>query len=379
MLQGIRILDFTQYLPGPFASLRLAEYGAEVIKIEPLNGDPAKYMTIHGHSPLYTANNRNKKSMTLNLKTDEGQRIARQLIEQSDVVMESFRPGVMKRLGLDYEQVKTCNENIIYLSLTGFGQKNSMAHLGSHDLNYVALSGTLDQLRDQHGKPVHPSIPFADLIGGIAASEAILAALVQKGETGKGTYIDLALSDVMVSMMNSHVMISHLSGNKHGVPILDGSFIHYHIYETKDGRYMSLAALEYKFWKNFCEAAGKPDWVRAYPDHMGIEDPLYQEVKRLFLSRTQKEWTDFGLKHDCCLFPVLDVNEITHSSYIQERQLIHFKDSTPFVRTFFSENQIQGNIVPLPEPGEHTEEILTRLLKVERKKIDEWKKKGVIK
>ncbi|MBO8156324.1 MAG: CoA transferase [Bacillaceae bacterium] len=378
MLQGIRVLDFSHYLPGPFASLRLADRGAEVIKVEPLTGDPARGMKIGGGSSLFDANNRHKKSLTLNLKSKEGQEIALGLAEKADVIIESFRPGVMKRLGMDYGLVKARNDQIIYLSLSGLGQQGSISHLGSHDLNYLALTGMLDQLRDHEGRPVHPTITLADLIGGMAASEAIVTALFQRERTGKGTYIDFSITDAVFSMMNSHTMIASLTGNNHGVPVLNGTFAHYHIYETKDGRYMSLGALEFKFWKNFCLAVKRPEWVAAYPDQLSADQPLYQKVKELFLSRTQEEWTKLGQEHDCCLFPVMTTEEATSNEYAKERKLIDYAGNKPYVSTLsfsHSSKRRQEYEIPL---GAHTNELLMNLLQVDEKQIHEWREKGII-
>lgn len=160
LLEGIRILDFSQYIPGPYASLRLAELGAEVIKLEPLTGDPARSEGGEkaGNGVVFEVFNRGKKSMAVNLKKEEGQHIAEELAKKSNVLIESFRPGVMQRLGLHYDHLKQIKPGLIYCSISGYGQGGGMAPLGSHDLNYMALSGTLSQFRDKNGKPVHPSI-----------------------------------------------------------------------------------------------------------------------------------------------------------------------------------------------------------------------------
>ncbi|MDQ0215480.1 crotonobetainyl-CoA:carnitine CoA-transferase CaiB-like acyl-CoA transferase [Oikeobacillus pervagus] len=315
MLANIVILDFTQYLPGPYASLRLADLGADVIKIEGPNGDPARYLS---GGKVYEANNRNKKSLSFNLKDKQQVEQVCELIKKADVIMESFRPGVMAKLGLGYDQVRTLKEDIIYCSLTGFGQQGPLSTLGSHDLNYMALGGALSQLKDENGKPVHPSITFADLIGGMMASEAILSALVQRERTGEGKYIDLALADSIVSLMTTHVLYKE----GRGIPSLDGSLICYHLYETKDGRFISLAALELKFWQQFCQAVGHEEWI---PHHVSKADPLnpiYKNVKELFLSKRLTEWSEFSKKVDCCMAPVLEMNEVIDHPYIKERNLI---------------------------------------------------------
>ena len=187
MLTGVRIIDFTNYLPGPFASLRLAELGAEVIKVESLAGDPARTTGREKDSddPIFRANNRNKQSITLNLKNDQGRNIALRLIEKADVVIESFRPKVMGKLGLDYEAVVKIKPDIVYCSITGFGNDGEISSQGSHDLNYLAVSGVLAQLKDQYGKPIHPTTTLADYFGGFATSEKVLAALFPNTEQEK--------------------------------------------------------------------------------------------------------------------------------------------------------------------------------------------------
>lgn len=202
MLDGIRIVDFTNYIPGPFATLRLAELGAEVIKIEAPEGDPARNT---GNGYVFKAHNRGKKSLVINLKQPEGKMLTLDLLARADVVVESFRPGVMEKLGLGYKAVKKINRGIVYCSVTGYGKNGEMSKLGSHDLNYMSLSGALAQMKDSTGRPVHPSHTFSDYIGGMAASERILAALVARGKTGEGSYHCISLADSMASLMAYHV------------------------------------------------------------------------------------------------------------------------------------------------------------------------------
>ncbi|WP_175614961.1 CaiB/BaiF CoA transferase family protein [Piscibacillus halophilus] len=329
MLEGIRVIDFSQYLPGPFATLRLVDWGADVIKIEPPQGDPARTMA---EGALFAANNRGKKSVAVDLKSDEGIQSALDLIQNADVIVESFRPGVMDRLGLGYEEASSLKPDLVYLSLTGFGQNSLYSHQGSHDLNYMAMSGMLNQLKDKEGRPVMPTQTVADLIGGMAASEAIIAALFKRERTGKGTYIDLAMTDAVFSMMTNHAMLSKIAGIDSGIPVLDGSYANYRIYETKDRRYMSMGALEYKFWKNFCQAIGRDDWLAEFPERLKQPETI-QEVEKVFLTKTFDEWIQVGRQHDCCLFPILEISEVLEGEYVKERGLVHEKEGRPFVQT----------------------------------------------
>jgi crotonobetainyl-CoA:carnitine CoA-transferase CaiB-like acyl-CoA transferase len=285
LLDGIRILDFTQNLPGPFASQRLAYLGAEVVKVEPLSGESARHIgeKQYGVGLLFLANNRHKKWIALDLKTEEGKQLALRLIEQCDVLMESFRPGVMKRLGLGYEDVISVNPNIIYASISGYGQAGKLAHFASHDLNYMALSGALAQLKDQHGIPIHPTLLWADLIGGMAAAEAILGALIQLERKKRGAYLDLSLFREMSQLMNTHHQIYQVTGRENGPELLAGGTISYGLYRTKDDRTVALAALEPKFWAQFCTAVGKEEWIPLQFTPQSEENQIYLDLCCLFI------------------------------------------------------------------------------------------------
>ncbi|WP_085993053.1 CaiB/BaiF CoA transferase family protein [Oceanobacillus senegalensis] len=366
MLEGIRVIDFTQYLPGPYATLRLADMGAEVIKVESPSGELGRYPTEKDGGPKYTfrAQNRGKKSISLNLKDEKEQEIARDLIHGSDVVIESFRPGVMKRLGISYKDVIKTKPDIIYCSLSGYGQTGDMKHLGSHDINYMAMSGVLSQMKDKQGVPIHPSITFADLIGGISASESISAALVQRERTGKGTYIDLALADIMVTIMTNHIMLESATGEQHGSPALNKTLICYYLYETKDGRFISLGALEAKFWENFCRAVNREDWISAQTSSPTQDNEIFQEVKELFLSRTFEEWLKFSQEVDCCMAPVLESGEVVNHPYYKERKLIEEKWGLRFVSTRYKDHPDLKDLEPAPGLGKHTDEIVRGITKV---------------
>jgi crotonobetainyl-CoA:carnitine CoA-transferase CaiB-like acyl-CoA transferase len=299
LLKGIRIVDFSWYLPGPFATQRLADRGAEVVKVEPPGGDPARRMPA-----IFHAFNRGKKSVVLDLKQPAGKEAALRLIGDADVVVESFRPGVMAQLGLGYEQVRETKPDIVYCSITGYGQTGPMSGFASHDLNYVSLSGALSQIKDDKGRPVHPALTWADLIGGIAASEAIVTALFRRERSGEGAHLDISLTGAMA------VLMAHYRHQPEGIPFLSGRIVNYAIYETADGRYVSLAALEEKFWERFCKHAGREDWLHAYFSPTTEENRVYEEIKRWFRSRPLQDWEVWGREADCCLTPVLEPEEV---------------------------------------------------------------------
>ncbi|MDP4162390.1 MAG: CaiB/BaiF CoA-transferase family protein [Bacillota bacterium] len=375
MLSGIVIIDFSNYLPGPFATLRLAEMGAEVIKIEPLSGDPSRSTGPQkdGKGLVFLANNRGKKSITINLKENEGRELALRLIAGADVVLESFRPGVMEKLGLGYEKVRALKPDIIYCSISGYGQQGDMSKLGSHDLNYMALSGVLSQFKDENGRPVHPSITMADYVGGMAANERILAGLVSRSLNGKSSYHSISITEAMASMLGNHLLVEKETGEANGISVLNGSIISYVIYETLDGRYVSLAALEPKFWRNFCFGVNREEWIEAHFSKTIEDNPVYFEVKKLFKSRSFQEWVDFSIKVDCCLTPVLEVGELRTFPYFLEKKTVAYDGQVKMHSDFE-----MFTIAPPPYKGEHTDSVLKKFLGVSDEEISMWKKRGII-
>jgi alpha-methylacyl-CoA racemase len=375
LLEGVRVLDFSQYLPGPFATLRLAEMGAEVIKVEPPSGDPARTTgpKSNGEGIGFKANNRGKKGITLNLKHASGREIALRLVQEADVLIESFRPGKMAKLGLSFEEVSKVNPKIIYCSISGYGQDSILSTLGSHDINYMALSGALAQLKDDHGRPVHPSNTFADFIGGMAANEGILAGLVSRSMTGKGSYHSISITEVMASFMVNHVLIEKETGTRNGFGVLNGSIVSYALYETKDGRFVSLGALESKFWNNFCLGVDRPDWIPLQFSRTTPDCSIYKKMIELFKSRTMDEWSKFGMDTDCCLAPVLEGHEIAKHPYFLEKEAVHAGGH------FKMHSGLRTEDLPsAPEKGEHTDEVLKKLLHISESELLAWRSTGII-
>lgn len=386
MLKGLCVVDFSRYLPGPFASLRLADLGAEVIKVEPpLKGDPARQMggELGGAGLLFLANNRNKKSVTINLKEKAGQELAFKLASKADVVMESFRPGVAEAMGIGYQALKAVRPDIIYCSLTGFGQTGLLSNLGSHDLNYMALSGVLSQIKDKEGKPVQPCIQFADLIGGIGACEAILAALVKRSLTKEGTYLDYAMTDTLIGMMTLHSLIQKAAGTGYGISDITGGIIAYNVYETSDGRYLSLGALEKKFWVNFCRAVNREDWIQDHFSPADKDNSTYLDLVKLFKTRTLAEWAEFGLNIDCCLMPILETKEMIIHDYVVSKGLVWDHKTDRWgdllqVATSVGGIGCQATAAEPPALGQHTQEVLQNLLGATSEQIEGWAKLGLI-
>ncbi len=322
MLDGVRIVDLTRLLPGPYATLRLAELGAEVIKVEDAKGgDPARHSgpkSPSGDGLVFRANHRGKKSLFADLQNPAGRNEVLDLVRCADVVVESFRPGRMRSFGLDYESLRQVKEDIILCSITSYGQSGPLHGKAGHDLNFVAESGILSLLSGSHGTPVPPAIQWGDLLGGIVACEAIVGALLQREKTGQGQHLDVGMTDALVGLLPTHVAIAEAGYGEYGIPELTGSLLCYGLYQTKDQRQVALAALEPKFWKAFCEGVHHPEWISHPFTPTSVNNPIYNAVMAEFQSRTQAEWEDFGLKVDCCLSPVRLVSEAV--SALQHRR-----------------------------------------------------------
>ena len=373
-LSGIRVLDLTRLLPGAFCTMILADLGAEVIKIEePGIGDPMRYFPplINGVSIFHIILNRDKKSISLNLKNEEERRLLLELAGNTDVIIEGFRPGVTGRLGIDYNTIKNINPKIIYCSITGYGQNGVYAYRAGHDLNYVSLAGILSvSQKTCENLPAISPVQIADLSGGTLAAISILAALIQRERTGKGAYIDISMADSSLfwNIVNVAVCIALGRQPNEEDLMLAGGYGCYRVYETSDGRYISVGALENKFWSNLCRALGLDSMSsKQYSRKERIK--VVDELRKIFKSKTLNEWLEVFENVDTCIAPVLDVVEVLDSSYVKEHGLIievnHPKAGR--VRVMLSPIKING-LLPIPhlhapELGEHNSELLQGLLK----------------
>ncbi|HKQ07467.1 MAG TPA: CaiB/BaiF CoA-transferase family protein [Blastocatellia bacterium] len=326
-LSGIRVLDLSRLLPGPFASMMLGDLGAEVIKVEePRTGDPTRWSkpAIGKQSAAFLQVNRNKKSIALDLKQPAARDLFLRLAETADVVLEQFRPGVVDRLGVGYEALKPVNPRLVYCSLSGFGQTGPHRERSGHDMNYLALAGVLGLTTDERGKPVIPGVQVADLAGGMVAAFAILAALMARERTGQGQYVDVSMFDVMLAML-AIPAAHHFAGHRlevGGKYALSGAYPFYNVYETSDGRYMTLGALEPKFWANFCRAVGREQWAARQFDDGERRENLFNELRALFKSRTQSEWIELMRDADCCCEPVLSMSEAFAHAQTTAREMV---------------------------------------------------------
>ncbi len=326
LLEKMRILDLTRLLPGPYATQLLADMGAEVVKVEdPKQGDHMRWMLPHfpgtGESALFWGLNRNKKSIKLDLKKKAGRERFVDLVKKYDVVVEGFRPGVMDKLGLGYETLKEANPKVIMCSITGYGQDGPYKDRAGHDINYNAIAGVLGLTGENGGPPVIPAVQIADIGGGgLMAAVGILSAYINRMHTGRGQYIDISMMDGVVSWMTM-LLMQHVAGDptlKRGGSMLNGGMPCYNVYKTRDGKYMSLGALEPKFWREFCETVGRDDLIARQFDR----DPAVRaEVAAIFAAKDREEWVKIFADRDACCEPVLDIGEVGKHPQVAHRNL----------------------------------------------------------
>ncbi len=333
-LAGITILDLTRLLPGPVATMHLADMGATVIKIEDKGaGDYGRTMSHvkHAISQLFIAVNRGKQPLRLDLKGSGDRDCFLDMVDTADAVIESFRPGVMERLGLGWETLKARNPKLVMCSITGYGQHGPLAQMAGHDLNFIGYSGLLAQNADESGRPVIPNLQVGDLLGGaLTAVQGTLAALLAVKMGGPGRFIDVAMTDAVFA---HHLMpLLALNCDGHSAPpsrdFLTGGPPCYDVYRCSDGRYMAVGALELKFWETCCDLLQRPElkarhWTLGQA--VGGDDALSvkAELAQIFATRTQSDWAALFEPADCCVTPVLTPEDaIRHPHFISRRLAI---------------------------------------------------------
>lgn len=365
-LEGLRVLDLSVFLPGPYLTLALADHGAEVIKIEqPGEGDPARHIgQSDGPTTVFFRNvNRGKKSVVIDLKSPGGRDALLRLAETADVFVEAFRPGVMKRLGIDYETVSARNPRIVYCSVTAFGQDGPYRHRPAHDLAVEALSGSIGMTLGTDDQPAIPGIAAADIISALQALSGVLMALLRRETTGKGDYVDISMHDAMLAA-GPNVLGSPLAEGRQPVPKHErstGGSAFYQIYRTGDGRHLVLGGQELKFVRNLLGALGRLDFVPLCERGPGPHQrPLIEYLQRVFEEKTLPEWVEWFKPLDVCFAPVNTLPEALADEQALFRGMI-LKDEQgrrhlgPVIR-FLSEPAEPALREPLL--GEHTTEVL---------------------
>lgn len=326
-LSGIRVVDLSLFLPGPMMTLMMADQGAEVIKVEPPDGDPVRAMEPfeEGQSVWFRNLNRGKRSLVLNLKSDEGCAALWKLIDTADVFVEGFRPGAIERLGFGYQAVAARNPRIVYCSISAFGQSGPMAQHPAHDLAVQALSGFLSVNDGPDGRPVVPGVPSADMAAGLTALSAVLMALIGRQETGRGDHIDCAMFDALLPWC-AHIAGGAVAGGEAPRSSSQrslGGAAFYNVYETKDGRHIALGGREPKFVANLLTALGRADLIFLGDALAGEEQaPLRAYLSGEFASRTRDEWIRWFADKDVAFAPVLDFQEALQQPHVRDRNLV---------------------------------------------------------
>ncbi len=376
-LDGIRVLDLSRLLPGPYGTMLLADLGAEVIKIEspglgdymrlipPLIQDSVTGETVSIH---YRMVNRNKKSVALNFRNARGKEIFMRLVRDADVLLESFRPGAAARWGIGYEALREINPRIVYCSLSGYGQSGPYKDRAGHDLNYIALTGLLAANGAADGPPIPPAAQIADLSGGMLAAMAILAALIGREKTGAGQYLDVSLFEGALSWTGTIIGGSFAAGRKieRGKLQLNGGMACYNVYATREGQFITLGAIEAHFWAAFCKAVGREDLNARQYDFDAIP-----EVAAIFKARTRDEWLALFETLDACIEPVRDFGEVFNDPHVKHRGLIANGGNIPQVGSVFVFAEKRN--AAAPRLGQHTREVLEKngVASEEIKNLDE--------
>jgi crotonobetainyl-CoA:carnitine CoA-transferase CaiB-like acyl-CoA transferase len=369
-LAGVRVLDLTRLLPGPVCTLHLADLGADVIKIEDTGaGDYARSLgASKGIAPVFLAINRNKRSLTLDLKKPEGVQAFMRLLRNADMVVESFRPGVMEKLGVDYASCRAVNPRIVYCSISGYGQTGPYRDWAGHDINYCGYAGLVDQTGTPEGEPAIPNLQIADILGGaLVPAMGMLAALFDAQRTGHGRHVDVAMTEgVLVHNLQALAAVAiEKRARPMGRDFLTGREPCYALYRCADGRLMAVGALEKKFWDKVCDVLGRPELK---PHHWslggGDRDSTRKALQEIFGSQPQSHWTDKFRDADCCVTPVLRMEESLNDPQMVARDMIvraphpeageTLQFAPPLKMSGFDFEVAR----PAPGAGEHSEEIL---------------------
>jgi alpha-methylacyl-CoA racemase len=375
-LSDIRVLDLSRLLPGGFCSLLLADFGADVLKVEDTGmGDYIRWSPPYhegaddsAKSAPFLSLNRGKRSIRLDLKSEGGREVLLRLVRESDVLLESFRPGVMERLGVGYERLREENPGLVYCAISGYGQDGPYTARSGHDMNYLGLGGLLGLSGERDGPPVQAAGQIADLGGGaLMAAFGIMAALRERERSGEGQLVDVSMFDgslAWLAMVAAQYLADGVEPRRGGLP-LAGGLICYRPYACSDG-WVTLGALEPKFWAEWCRGVGREDLIEKQFEGPGSE--AHAEVERIFLERTREDWQAFASEHDCCLEPVLGLDEALDSELVRAREMVVELDqpgAAAPVRLLGVPVKLSRTpgapAGPGPALGEHTHEVLSAL------------------
>jgi alpha-methylacyl-CoA racemase len=373
-LEGLRVLDLTRLLPGGFCSLLLADFGADVIKVEDTGlGDYVRWSPPYydgadqtARGALFLALNRGKRSIRIDLKAEAGKEVLLRLARDADVLLESFRPGVLDRLGVGYERLREINPGLIYCAITGYGQDGPNRDRSGHDMNYLGLNGLLGLTGDPDGAPVQAAGQIADLGGGaLMAAVGVLMALREREGSGQGQFVDCSMFDGALSWLALVAAEALAPGGRmlgRGQLPLAGGLTCYRPYACSDG-YITLGALEPKFWAAFCRGVGREDLIDHAFDPPGSD--AQRAVSEIFAARTREQWHQFASEHDCCLEPVLGLEEALASDQVTARELVVEIDqpgAEQQVRLLGAPFKLSRTPAdptrPGPALGDHTDEVL---------------------
>ncbi len=401
-LEGLRVIDLSTLGPGNFATMILGDMGAEVILVAPPATSGARvsagaYARGEGSDTyhwsitnvlkvLNESFNRNKKSMTLNLKSAEARTIFHELAERTDVIVDGFRPGVTDRLGVGYQDIRKINPRIIYCSLPGYGADGPYKDLPGHDINFAALGGALDMIGEPGGPPVIPMNVFADWNVSLHAAIGILTALVARQKTGEGQFIEITYLESVLSILNPfhYDYLNYGTIYKGGETFYNGGNPFYDVYQTKDGKYFTIGCNEPLFWENLCRVLGREDLIPYQYAEGAKKEEIISWLKNTFLTRTRDEWFEFLRDKNIPIGKVYSSDEVFKDPHIISRKIVvevdhPTKGKIKHVGIPFHMSDTPGKIRTVaPETGEHTREILTEILKYSRERVNKLKEQNVI-
>ncbi len=368
-LEGIRILDLARLGPGPHCAQILGDLGADIIRVEEPGRGRGRRAGRMLRLPDDAAIRRNSRSIGLNLKSDEGRQAFYKLAASADVIMEGFRPGVAERLGIDYETIKAVKSDIVYASLTGYGQDGPYSSYVGHDINYQGLAGIMDLTGERDGPPVMPGNAVADNAGGISAALGIVVALLARERLGIGQCVDVSMVDTLVTMMFLNIDQYLTNGviPRRGETFLTGQYPWYNLYETKDGTYISVGAVEPWFYENLCRLLGREDFAGHQYADGAKRDEIFDAFREIFRSKTRDEWIEELMPAETCVAPVYSIDEVVRDSHFQQRESILEREvagqgARKQVGMLLKLSETPGQIRrPGPKLGQDTVEVLSEL------------------